>query len=83
MALGDWLLPDAPTDRDRLRIDLAEAEQRLVALESASSLAWLQGAPDPAAGKDGDVAIDLENGNLYLRDAGTWRLHGAFWLDVG
>lgn len=88
MPLGDWLNPNSQTRRDRLRTDLEEVEARVQALENSSGgplprLYWQQGAPDPALGRDGDAALDLANGNLYLRAAGAWSLYGAFWLEVG
>lgn len=87
MALGDWLQPSAPTERDQLRSDLAQAETRLQALENsvgpAARLHWPQGAPDPALGRDGDAAIDLTNGDFYLRAGGAWSRYGAFWFEVG
>ena len=90
MALGDWLLPDAPTERTRLLADLQaidaglqNLDARVQALETAPPtprIFLVNDAPAAALGNDGDGAINLSNGNVFMREGGAWVFRGAFWL---
>ena len=44
----------------------------------------LTGVGDPSAleGLNGDVFIDLSNGNLFRKEDGVWVYKGALWFDT-